>query len=657
MNLATHFFRHWMLSSVVLISVVVMAENLRGDEPFPTAESIAAALSENLLDIDGRPQKLERCLGTAGTVLVFLSTECPISNGYVPVLNRLHQQYAAQEVAFAGVNSNGSQSLADMAAHAQKFDVKFTVLKDADAKVAERLGVDVCPMVIVLDSLRKPVYQGRIDDRYARRGGGARDVGRADLEIALHEMRLGQEISVDRTPPVGCPLLKKNIETSHDSNPSATVTYSEQISRLLQKHCQECHRPGGVGPFSLTTYDAAVSWADDIRQFTADRTMPPWLPKSGHDRFVNPRVMTAEEIAQFAAWVAAGAPEGDRSLLPEPKSFSDGWQLGEPDIVLTMSEPYTLGAEGKDEYRCFVLPTHYPQDLYVKAMEVLPGNRAVVHHVIAFLDSSGRSAELDAEDPLPGYTTSAGFPGFLPSGGLGGWAPGNNPDFLPTGIAKALPRNASVVVQVHYHRSGKAETDQTRLGLYLAKEPINRLTHVVPVMPRGGPLSGMTIPSGAKDYEVTGKFVLQRDVLALGVTPHMHLLGQDMKLTATLPDGASQTLIDTRWNFNWQESYQFREVVPLPVGTELRVVAHYDNSADNPYNPSDPPRTVKWGEQTRDEMCIAFLEVAPQKPAASPGDLKPLNPREELRDALFSRLKIEFQKRRLPPPPRMLPRD
>lgn len=628
------------LFTIGCVPTAMIARGFADDERLPSEPSVPSALQCQLVDVTGRTTTLDDLQGQQGTALVFLSTECPISNGYVPELNRLHQRFESKGIALIGINSNEGQTARDVAAHARRFDLRFPVLKDERAAVADALGVDTCPTALLIDDRQQVVYHGRIDDRYTRRGGGARDARRADLEIALTELSAGKAISVPITEPIGCPLLRKTEPASEMAN---GVTYTEHISRILQKHCQECHRPGGVGPFSLLTYDEAVSWAQDIQTLTANRTMPPWLPRSGHENLVNARVLSDEELAEVADWVAAGTPQGDQKFLPAPKTFRDGWQLGEPDIVLSPSDSYTLAADGKDEYRCFVLPTDSDRDLYVKAMEVLPGTRAVVHHVIVFLDKSQRAAQLDASDPLPGFGTSAGFPGFLPSGALGGWAPGNNPELLPDGIARVLPKGAKVVMQVHYHKTGKVEHDQTQIGLYLAQEPINRLTHGLPIAPMNGFPPRMTIPAGEADFEMTVTRALHKDVLVLGITPHMHLLGQDMTVTATLPDGTARTLIDTRWNFNWQESYQFREPILLPQGTKLKLVAHFDNSDGNPHNPNHPPQTVHWGEQTSDEMCIAFLEVTSPTPAASPEELKPFDPREEFREVLRQRLRTGRQ--------------
>lgn len=564
-----------------------------------------------LASAQGGQQELEALRGRQATVLVFLSTECPISNGYVPTLNDLARTYRDRGVAFVGLNPNARQSLKEMEAHRREYQISFAVLKDAGATLAGRLGVDHCPTACLFDAAGTLRYQGRIDDRYTRRGGAPGTIHRADLEEALQQVLRRQLVTVARTEVTGCPVQTTAIR------PNASVsgvTYSTHVAAILQKNCQQCHRAGGIGPFELATYDQALAWSDDLRRFTADRTMPPWKPVDGWGDFVNRRAMTREEIETIDAWVRAGCPEGDASLTPPAVEYVDGWTLGEPDLVLSPPEQYTIGADGRDEYRCFVLPTSFPNDRHVVALEVRPGNARVVHHVIAFIDTSGRAAALDGRDPRPGYATTQGFPGFFPVGGLGGWAPGNTPERLPDGMAKVLPQGATVVMQVHYHRTGKPETDRTRLGLHFAKTRVTRGVRALPILPPGGPLSGMAIPAGAANHEVRCAAVLPIDVLAVAVTPHMHLLGKDMQLTATLPDGRVEPLMWVQdWDFNWQETYKYRRPVALPKGTRLDLVAHFDNSPSNPNNPRRPPQTVRWGEQTFDEMCIAFLEFAPQE--------------------------------------------
>lgn len=622
------------------------------DRPRDNVDQTAAAKSQverpDLLDrrlpsSSGGSVTLRELQGEKASVLIFLSTECPISNGYIPAMNHLAADYMQQGVKLVGINSNEGPSLKNLAAHRKEFDITFPVLKDAGAVVADNLKVGHCPEAVILDVEGKVRYRGRIDDRYSRRGGAANDVQRFDLAVALQEVLAETPVTISETKVVGCPIARRPVKTPT----SAAVTYAEHVAPVLQKHCENCHRQGGIGPFALQSYEQAALWADDIREFTTNRQMPPWFPEEGSGDFHNRRVLSADEIELLGKWVELGCAEGDSTKLPSRRHYSDDWTYGTPDLIIQSSEPFQIPAEGKDIYRCFVLPTDFDTDQFVQAVEVRPGNNRVVHHVIVFLDTSDRSQKLDDKDPGPGYSTSAGFPGFLPAGGLGGWAPGNLPRQLPTGVAKVLPAKAKLVVQVHYHPSGKVEQDQTQIGLYFNKDKVTRVVRVIPVMPFGGPWSGMKIPAGDDNAEVRCSVVMPRDGLALTVTPHMHLLGKDMALTATLPDGALVPLVKLRrWDFNWQESYQYREPVMLPKGTRLDLVAHFDNSSSNLANPHHPPKTVRWGENTVDEMCIAFLEFVPTEEAQSAADLKAPSPGELLREALLARFGDTVKSRR-----------
>lgn len=384
--------------------------------------------------------------------------------------------------------------------------------------------------------------------------------------------------------------------------PGSGLTYARDIAPILGANCVSCHRPGEVAPFSLLSYEDARNHAAVIAAVAEKRTMPPWKAAPDYGDFSDARRLTAEQIGLLRQWVAEGAPRGKMSDLPPLPKFTEGWTLGKPDLEIEPDRAYTVGAEGRDVYRCFVLPTGFAEDRYVSAVELRPGNRAVVHHVLLFLDTSGAARKLAARSSEPGYEAFGGL-GFLPAGGLGGWAPGNLPRRLPKGVGMLLPKGADLVMQVHYHRSGKQEQDRTRIGLYFVDAPVDKQLHVLPVI---NPF--LRIPAGEKNHRVDARLPVLTDVTLLQVTPHMHLLGRDMTVAATLPDGGTKPIVRIPdWNFNWQTTYTYKQPVRLPKGSRIDLVAHYDNSADNPRNPSSPPKVVTWGEQTTDEMCIAFV--------------------------------------------------
>ena len=411
------------------------------------------------------------------------------------------------------------------------------------------------------------------------------------LSIAQTRPRVAQ-----RPPP-------RTVEPRTPSVPEA-ITFNRQVVRILQANCQKCHRDGGIAPFSLTTYADAFSKRAQISIAVSDRIMPPWHAAAGCAEYQNDPSLSTQDIATLRGWVNSGAPEGDPRDLPPPRNFTDGWELGQPDMVLTMPEPLRPDFSGGDVYRCFVLPTGLEQDRYVSAVEIAPGSRAMVHHVILFVDTSGISEQLDAQDPGPGYTCFGG-PGFSMVSGLGAWAPGNTPSLLPDGIGMPLPRGSRVVMQVHYSAlSQVTEPDRTSAGIYFARTAVRKRFLFAPVIN-----TDFVIPAGASDHEVRASVpLIPLGIHVYSITPHMHLLGRKMNVRATLPDGTLRCLVDVPdWDFHWQRSYQFAQPVPLPFGSRVDLTARYDNSVNNPQNPNSPPREARWGEATTDEMCIAFL--------------------------------------------------
>jgi mono/diheme cytochrome c family protein len=385
------------------------------------------------------------------------------------------------------------------------------------------------------------------------------------------------------------------------------VTYSGHVARLMQQHCQGCHRPGDIAPFSLLTYADAYRERRKILRVVEKRKMPPWKPVPGFGDFTDSRRLADADIALLRAWVEAGAPEGDPRDLPAPREFPDTWTLGAPDAVLAADVDFEVPAGDRDLYRCFVIPTSFSEDRYVSAVEFVPGNRKIVHHVLAYIDTAGQGAALARAEPGPGYTCFGG-PGFLPRGGLSGWAPGARPATMPEGVGMLLPARAAVVLQVHYHnRTGATETDRTRIGLHFATRPVDKRVRAIPILNRG-----FVIPAGAERHVVRASYTLPPawNLHAIAVSPHMHLLGREMKVTATAPDGTVRPLIwIDDWDFHWQGSYTFASPVPLPGGTRIDVEAVYDNSERNRRNPNSPPKDTGWGEGTTDEMCIAFIRV------------------------------------------------
>ena len=455
------------------------------------------------------------------------------------------------------------------------------------------------PEAFVIDAQNRLRYHGRIDDQFATRGVRNANPAGNELKEAIAAVLKRAEVKTPYAAVVGCPLPEQ--KTS-----STAPTYSKEVARILQQNCLECHRKGQVGPFVLDSYPQARKRAEDIAAVAEDRSMPPWKAARGiGGRFLHDRSLAEGDIATLSAWAEAGAPEGNPADLPLPRTFSDDWTLdGGPDLVLDIGTNFPIPAGGPDIYRCFVVPTSLPSDVYISGIEYRPGNRGVVHHVLAYVDASGNARKKDAADPGPGYSCFSG-PGVEIHGDLGGWAPGNQPTQLADGIGRALPKNADVIIQVHYHPSGKPELDRTRIGLRFSRKPIRQVVHW-----NAAVNFDMKLKAGESNIEIQAAWPVPVDLIAHAVVPHMHLLGKDMLMSVRFPNGKVQDLIKiNEWDFNWQYTYYFEHPLELPKGSVVQVVAHYDNSAGNPKNPNNPPRDVAWGEATTDEMCIGFIGV------------------------------------------------
>lgn len=425
------------------------------------------------------------------------------------------------------------------------------------------------------------------------------------------------------------------VQVAFSPSGGEAVTFSNQIVRLFQGNCQTCHRPGQVAPFSLMDYESARPWAQAIKQATHTRYMPPWKPVPGYGEFKGERRLSDAQIAQIAQWVDAGAPEGDPADLPEPLAFDPDWALGPPDVIFQTPE-YVPDPNGEDDYRCFSIPI--PPEIRsrksIVGLELQPGNRRIVHHILVFADPAGESREFEAaqNDGQPGYECfgSAGISrrGFLAgveSYLFAGWVPGNSPQVLPEGSGYFLRPRTHVVVQVHYHPDGSEQGDSTRLGLHFADRLTPNNSIIIPVMN-----TDFEIPAGAPRHEVRMEFGLDNLVdfelppsilyfleargifpaKMSAVVPHMHLLGREIQMDQVSATGERTPMIRIDdWDFDWQDMYTFVEPLTLEVGDRLEAKAYYDNSAANPRNPHDPPVAVTWGERTTDEMFIIFVRV------------------------------------------------
>jgi hypothetical protein len=401
-------------------------------------------------------------------------------------------------------------------------------------------------------------------------------------------------------------VLGGSIESKgkNPSPPVLTPTYHGEIAPILRAKCWECHRSGQVAPFALETYDQARKRAGDLAQVVETHRMPPWKPSSGFGpKLKHERSLSVSEIRMIRAWADSGAPRGVEAARPQEPAADNGWKLGTPDLVLEPASDFQVASSGPDLYRCFVIPTRLTRDVYVSAVEYRPGNPRVVHHLMAFIEIAGLGRARDQEDTEPGYSSYSGA-GVEIFGDLGGWAPGNEPSHLPDGIGRSLPKGADVILQVHYHPDGKPESDRTRIGLYFSKKPVKQTLQWKGVMNQN-----FQLEAGQNDTKVKASWMVPVDVEVLAVAPHMHQLGRQMTMTARFPDGRKLNLIQiTDWDPGWQVTYEFDQPIALPRGTVVHVEGHFDNSA-HPRNPNHPPKRVRWGPNSTDEMCVGYLAV------------------------------------------------
>lgn len=391
------------------------------------------------------------------------------------------------------------------------------------------------------------------------------------------------------------------------------VTFTENVAPIIFHNCTRCHRPGEAAPFSLMTYADVAKRGRMIAAVTRSGYMPPWKAEPGSYPFRDEQRLAPEQVDVIQTWVAAGMPEGDPAKLPPLTEFPRGWQLGQPDLVVELPTGYKVPASGPDIFRNFVIPLHLREDKWLRAIELRPSARAVVHHVLFFADSTGAAMRADEADPEPGFT---GMRRGVLTSALGGWAVGQQPHLYPEGIAMPLSKDSDLVLQYHFHPTGKPETEKTTIGLYFAeKAPERRLAAIqLPVF--FSYFAGLDIPAGEKDFRLRDSFVLPVDVEAVSVGAHAHYLGKELKMTATLPDGSEKVLLWIKdWDFAWQDRYYFRDLVALPKATRLSAEIRWDNSADNPRNPSNPPVRVRWGEESTDEMGSMSLQVLPRRQA------------------------------------------
>jgi peroxiredoxin len=535
-------------------------------------------------DVAGKSGKLSDFKSSKALVIAFTSTTCPIAKKYAHTLAALEKDFAKQGVKFLFVNPTASDTADSIKETLKDHSLTGRYVHDKSGQLTSALGAATTTEVFVLDAARTLVYRGAVDDQYGL--GYAHDAARQNfLKDALVATLAGKEPLIAATDAPGCALEQKATSLT------TKVTYHNQVSRIVQNNCLECHRTGGVAPFSLATYEDVKSHAGMIRKQVERGVMPPWFAApekdSAHSIWNNDRSLVPQDKADLLAWLASDKPAGNAADAPVARVFPTGWEIGTPDLIVQLPQAIAVKATGTMPYQNVRVETTLTEDKWVKAYEIIPTAREVVHHVIVRVSEKG--AKKKDGDEREGFFAA--------------YVPGNSTAVFPDGFAKKLPAGSTISFQIHYTPSGKATTDQLKLGFVFAQEPPRHIIRVAGLM---NPL--INIPPGAGNHLETTHLTLPYDTTITTLLPHFHVRGKAARYEAKLPDGTEKILLDVpRYDFNWQLRYQFAAPVTLPRGTVLTFSAWYDNSAANPANP-DPSKTVRWGQQTFDEMMLGYVE-------------------------------------------------
>jgi peroxiredoxin/mono/diheme cytochrome c family protein len=584
----------------------------------PPSRGIGQKLSNFTLKdaVNGREVALYGFAGKKAAVLVFLGADCPLANLYAPRLAELQESYAKRGVVFLGIDSNAHDSEQAIKELAKQQGLGFPVLKDKGNVLADLALVERTPEVVVLDGLARMRYRGAIDDQYGQ--GTRKDKPDHEyLKDALEAILAGRNIAVTATATPGClidrvepkergpaparvrPAPAELLASRSDEEAAAAaaigqVDYASSAAAIMQRKCQSCHRPGQVAPFSLLTYDDARKHAAMIHEVVDNRRMPPWHADPRYGKFANDHSLTAKERATLIAWVEQGTPLGDPKKIPTAHTFPEGWTIGKPDLVIEIPETYVVPAHGVVDYVRFRVPTGFKEDRWVQAAEAVPGDRSVVHHIIVYvLDGTGKRMR----------------PGQPPH--LCGYAPGDMPSVYPDGTAKKVPAGAEFLFEIHYTPIGRIRTDRSKVGLIFSKVPVTRQAYTVAIAD-----DKFMIPPRTDNVAVASSLTLAQDTRLLSFMPHMHLRGKDFRYTITRPGQAQEVILSVpAYDFGWQSYYVLAKPLVLPKGTRIDCLAHYDNTDKNPYNP-DPGKTVRWGDQTFEEMMIGYVDI--DLPAGTP---------------------------------------
>jgi len=552
-------------------------------------------------DLAGKKTSWQSGRGERLTVIALTSVTCPLCKKFAPSLARLESSYAGKGVKFVYINVSGEDSADDMRRQIKDQGFKGLYLDDNDRSIVAMLGAKTTTEAFVVDAANTLVYRGAVSDQYGT--NFTLDAPRVRfLENALDAALEGRRPVVGATSSPGCAIEPVGLRV--DPARAGTITYARDVSRIMQNNCVECHRAGGVGPFALDSFEAVSRRANTIRAVTQGGTMPPWFAAPMHGKggadsgspWANDRSLSDAEKQAIVAWIDAGKPEGDRAELPVPRTFTDSeWRIGKPDAIYQLPEPIRIKADGFMAYQNVVVPTNLAEDRWVKAVQIVPTDPSVVHHVLVFALDEDAAKDPETRRRL-GADESGGY--------WAAYVPGNDSMVFPAGFAKRLTARSSLLFQIHYTPNGTATQDQLRLGVVFTDEAPKHLVRTAAVADLQ-----LEIPPGASSHRESASIRLPADAKILAFMPHMHVRGKAYRYEFEPVDGGGRrTVLDIpQYDFNWQLRYDLREPLDAPRGSTIHGTAWYDNSTANPANP-DPTKTVRWGSQTYDEMMLGYVE-------------------------------------------------
>lgn len=539
-----------------------------------------------LTDLDGKTRSLSQVVGKNGAAIAFTSTTCPVSKRYAPGLARLEGTLREKGIALVLVDPFTTDKPEELRASVKSLGISSLVMHDLEGSVVRGLQGSTSTEVFLIDATRTLLYRGAVDDQYGL--NYSQETPKLTYLLdAVQESLAGRKVTIPATSAPGCDLEAAPLT----AKATTAITYHGDVERIFQQNCAECHHEGGIGPFSLETLGDVKDRAKTIKRVVEQGIMPPWFAVPAEagkpSPWANDRSLSPESKQTLLAWLdSKDRPEGNIADAPKPIKWLADWSIGEPDAVLAFAKPVDIKAEGTMPYVNVQVPTSFPEDRWISAVEVLPSAREVVHHVVVSTVKNKSNAE-------GGFTYFALY------------VPGTSAERFPAGMAKKLPAGTTLNFQMHYTPNGKAMTDTTRIGLYFAKEPPKWEVRTAAAMN-----VRINIPAGDANHQETAELVVPPNVLVLGFFPHMHVRGKAFRFDLVQLDGTSRPLLDVpRYDFNWQLTYELATPFMSTMGTRIKATAWYDNSPANKANP-DPQKNVRWGNQTHEEMMVGSVKYA-----------------------------------------------